>query len=293
MTYTLEDAKVQLADEYERTGQVTLTTWLDRLPQYAAELMGFAFALEGSPRQSDGTYRENWLDEGSVAEAALANACSQVEEPAVLAQRRLGELMAAVRASPRPPSSGRAQPPFKRAAIHAWVVDRMRGNQPGTSRLGVQKITYLLERSLDLGLFTEHQRMRFGPYDPTAKYKDAEPIGTKQGWIIRKGYDLLTGPEIAKVHQYAPNYLRAVDLAEELIRLLAPRTVWELETLATVEAVASDMAATGEAVDAAAVRAALARTPSWKDKLKRRNFSLQAIQDALDQLGRLGLLRQP
>ena len=290
MTFTLEEAKLHIADEYERTGQVVLDPWLDRLPQAAADLLAFAFALEGSPRRADWSGRGEWIDEGAVAERALANACKGVEGPSATAERRLGGELAAIRAYPPPPHSGKAQPPFKRAAINAWVVDRLRGERPGTSRIAAQKTTYLLERSLGLGLFTEHQRMPFGPYDPTAKYKDAEPIGKQQGWILSSGYDLLAGPKIEAVYRFAPNYLRSVDLAERLVRLLAERSPWELETWATVEAAASGLAATDEPVNAQSVRAALARIPAWEAKLKRSNFSLLAIQDALEHLARLGLV---
>jgi hypothetical protein len=290
MTFTLEEAKVHLADEYDRTGAVVLDAWLDHLPEAAAELLAFAFALEGSPRRADWSGSGGWVDEGAVAERALAEACGRVEEPGALAERRLGEEMAAIRAHPPAPQTGRARPPFKRAAINAWVVDRLRGSQPSTSRIAAQKTTYLLERSLGLGLFTEHQRMPFGPYDPTAKYKDAEPIGTKQGWITSSGYNLLAGPKIEAVYRFAPNYLRSADLAERLVRLLAERSPWELETWATVEAAASDLAATGQLIDAHSVRAALARIPAWEAKLSRQNFSLKAIQDALEHLARLGLV---
>jgi hypothetical protein len=291
MTFTLEEAKLELADEYERTGQLVIGLWLDRLPEAAAELLAFAFALEGSPRSAELLGGGEWIDEGAVAERALASACSRVEEPSAIAERRLGKEMAAIRAYPPPPQTGKAQPPFKRAAINAWVVDRLRGDQPGTSRISAQKTTYLLERSLGLGLFTEHQRMPFGPYDPTAKYKDAEPIGLKQGWITFSGYDLLAGPKIGAVYRFAPNYLRSADVAERLVRLLAERSPWELETWATVEAAAADLAASGQPVDAPSVRAALARIPAWEAKLKRRNFSIQAIQDALEHLVRLGLVQ--
>lgn len=290
MTFTLEEAKLHLADEYERTGQVVLDLWLNRLPEAAADLLAFAFALEGSPLRADWSGEGEWVDEGAVAEDAIASACRRVEEPDAIAERRLGEEMSAIRAYPPPPQTGKARPPFKRAAINAWVVDRLRGNQPGTSRIAAQKTTYLLERSLGLGLFTEHQRMPFGPYDPTAKYKDAEPIGTKQGWIISSGHDLLAGPNIGAVYRFAPNYLRSADVAERLVRLFAARSPWELETWATVEAAASDLAAIGEPVNAQSVRAALARIPAWEAKLKRRNFSLQAIKAALEHLSRLGLV---
>lgn len=291
MTFALDQAKLALADEYERTGRVALDAWLERLPQHAAELLDFAFALDDSPRRVSGSGDDEWVDEGGVAERALAHACSQLARSESDVEPTLALRMAQLRSVPRPPSGGKAPPSFKRAVINAWVVEQMRREQPGVSRIAVQKTTYLLERSLDLGLFKEHQRMRFGPYDPAAKYKDAEPIGITQGWIVRSGYNLNAGPNIANVHRYASNYLPSVEVATMLVQLLAERTPWELETWATVEAVATDLQAAGESVSAASILAALGQVPAWRDKLKRPNFSPRAIDAALQHLTRLGLLR--
>src|SRR5690606_26249010 len=135
------------------------------------------------------------------------------------------------------------------------------------------------------------RRKRFGPYDHTARYKDAEPIAEKQEWLRVSGAVIHPGKCIGNVEKYARRYVRREELARRLLQILGGLSGAELETWGTVHSAAQALEHAGEEVTAASIRALLARTPEWNSKLARSNFSDAAIQSALIHLARLRLVR--
>ena len=89
---------------------------------------------------------------------------------------------------------------------------------------------------MSLGLFGEHQPKRLGPYDHTARYKDAKPMASTQQWLRISGSVLKPGKSAEKVHAYAPRYQCEESLARQLLDILAPLSEQELETWTTVDA---------------------------------------------------------
>ena len=142
------------------------------------------------------------------------------------------------------------------------------------TRLSAQKVTHLLERALDLRLFEDHKQMRLGPYDSSARYRNAEPIAKKQGWLAIEGTVLRPGAESTRVSSYARRYVRDDRVARDLVQVLAKLSDAELETWATIEWVMRELVADRARFDPASIRARLAATPAWAPRLATARFGI-------------------
>ncbi len=196
MNSSVEFVKLEMVAAQRTAGNVDIVDWVNRYPQFRAELLEFWSWLVGTDDDAAST---------AVAEAhvalspedlasyadAVRDACLAVsfgpqmilrEAPPEL--ERLGaDLEYARRGSPvRPPQSKE----FSRAVVYTWIVRSLAEKRPRVTRLASQKVSFLLECSLELGLFDGHQRNRLGPYDSAAKYRDAEPIA-KRTWMASRG----------------------------------------------------------------------------------------------------------
>ncbi len=292
MKHDVEELKQEMLAEYERQGQVDIQSWLARFPNLPEDLLDYAFWLEGSPPLEVRVETpQAWTDEGEVAESALRSGLLRLAEGVEEEERRLARLLAQARRTvARRRGGGKARPPFRRAAVQTWVFDQLRGSHERVSRYVTYKTVYLVERALNLELFTSYQKMKAGPYDPQLRYRDAEPIALKQGWIAVAGLDLVAGKNIKEVHKYAPSYLGGVQGAREFIQFLAQVPPWDLETWTTVDTTARELIGREQPVTPEGVRAVLAASPEWKQKLKKQNFSTTRIAAAIEHLSRLGLL---
>ena len=159
------------------------------------------------------------------------------------------------------------------------------------TRLATQKTIYFLEAGLDLGLFGGFQAMPLGPYDSRARYKDAEPIAVKKNWIVPEGTVLSTGDSITEASPYAGRYLRSETLASKLVDRLASLSDVELETWATVHAVANRIPHQQLEMVVEDIRRELAADIAWAGKLRKSNFSDTKIHQTLKHLKCLGLVR--
>jgi hypothetical protein len=305
MTSMIERVQREMLDEYEREGHVDVTQWINRHPELRDEIVDFRMELELLPNQEELDRDVGpWEDEG-IAEKELERHCQALS---------LGESWTeeAVRPSPDDPRTdlgrhlqrvrseghsqqGRTPNNFRRAVIYAWTISELAANDRVATRLAVQKSTYFLERALGLGLFLDHTQQPLGPYDPSARYKDAEPIALKKLYIEKVGPTRFQGGnEIAQIQKYIGNYLFDVEAAKALIAFLATLSDHQLETLATVDWVARSLKLQEPGpASANAVVEELRKIPTWRAKLRRSNFGLLQIEEALRRLSRLGLLQRP
>jgi hypothetical protein len=152
-------------------------------------------------------------------------------------------------------------------------------------------VTYLLEHAMALGIFTEHDRKPFGPYDYKSRYRDAEPIAKKKGWLKVGGSTLRAVDDVSAIEGYAKSYLRSEDTASQFIERLVHFSDNELEVLATVHWTASELMSASQSVSPESVAAALAKSTDWSPKLERRYFTVARINEAIDFLQRLRLLK--
>jgi len=291
----LARAKLALLDLYERGVSVNIAEWVGRHPQHRDELLDYWMWLSSTTRLTD-TQRIAVAPGERIAEETLQRACMSVSlgyqwlEPSADhgdIEETLGYELERLRNLPET-KTGRAPKPFRRAAVYAWIVSNVTKEQ--VSRLTVQKTAFLLERAMNLGLFTEHRRKRFGPYDHTARYKDAEPIASKKDWLRVQDTSLAPGDSAGEARKYAVRYLKSEKLAKQLLDILVRLSDSQLETWATVEWIAGRLAHTATAPTAEDVRAALKSMPEWSDKLGRANFTTWHIEEALSALKLLRLV---
>lgn len=300
MSNELDQIRWKLLGEYEREGTVDIAAWVSRHPEYRNELLDYWIWVRGTTRLAD-IEASPAPPHDDIAETALRRAIDAlalgsgwledaVPDPVDSSElETLGQGLAVIRERPRQ-TRGSASKSFRRSAVYAWIAISLHEERPRVTRLATQKVAYLLERGLAPGLFRDHKRMPLGPYDSSAKYRDAEPIAKKREWLSIHGARLRPGRDPSEVFKYAPRYVRDADLARTLIRVLGQFSDDELETLATVDWVARSLAEADREVTPNAIREALARDPEWQPKLRKAHFTVSAIQHALQRLARLRLL---
>ena len=298
MADTADRIKFELLSEYDRTGNVDIARWVTRYPDYREEIIDFWLWARGtkpSGAEKVGPFDATDADitEESLRNAMLAvnfgrqwlSAAVDAEEPDI---ERLGAEMESVRQKPQRVS--KAPLPFKKAVVYTWVVLRLQQNRPSVSRLAVQKATYLLEWGLHLGIFVEHTRKPLGPYDSKARYKDAEPIAIKKGWLKVTGTTLRAVMNVPEVARSAARYVKSVELASQFLEFLSEYSDAQLETFATVHWAIRNIPGAHQNLSARVIERELASTPEWRDKLLRANFSADRLQEAVGFLQKLRLI---
>ena len=295
---TFLEARRKLLLDHEQGVEIKISEWLSRYPTVRDELLDYWTWLRRTPRLDsvrpvaldphDIVSKEELsraVEAISLGSAWLADAIDADEST----QIGLGRRVAALRASPRQ-TGGTAKPAFKKAAVYAWVALTIADKRGSATRLSAQKISHLLERALDLRLFEDHKQMRLGPYDSSARYRDAEPIAKKQGWLAIQGTVLKPGTASTKVGLYARRYVRDNGVAQDLVQVLANLSDDELETWATAEWVIRDLVAEGKKFDADSIRDRLSLIPAWSSKLQKPNFAPSCIADAIESMLRLRIV---
>lgn len=291
MVDTLDRLKLDLVSEYERSGRVDIAEWVRRHPAHRDELLDFWMFLSGTPRSPESSPEPDPLprlerSEAEIYEQTLKDACLAVTfgpswlNPPVDPQREtLAADLESLRGNPQ--TVRKQHLAFRKAVVCTWIVARLQRARPRVSRLAAQKVSYILEHAMNLGVFVEHDRKPLGPYDRKARYRDAEPIARKKGWLTISGSTLTAASDLSDVTGYAGTYLRSEELAGRLVDCLAPLSDDELETIATVHWIARDLEETGRPSTAQEVARALAATAEWKTKLSRSNFTESKLRVAL------------
>ena len=297
MTIDIDQVKFELLSAYKRGERVDIALWVQRFPDSGGDLLDFWVWVLGAGRREHSSSGKVPGNARSIAEDALGRACLAISlgpewlVPLVAeaeAQRLASQVGEFSRS--RPPHIPPAKRAFRRAVVCAWIVQELSSVRERVSRLAAQKTTYLLESALILGLFDEHQQRALGPYDHTARYKDAEPIAIRKNWINVSGSTLTPGNNLSEIEQYADRYLRSVRLARTLTRLLGKLTDDQLETWATVHWIAQAISNERLDLSVQAIKEALEADKKWAGKLQRSNFDEERIREALVGLTAIGLL---
>jgi hypothetical protein len=295
-----------MSEEFLRTGTVDVAEWVRGHPEYRAEILEYRLDLEWAPnaqeiRAEQGPWPyvaaartaltrhgqaiglgDAWLKD-AVVEGDEENA-EEVDPDTKLAQDLARVRSAGYR------QAGNASQAFRKAVVLAWGVKRLTALKRRTSRFTMTKVNYLLEQAMCLGVFQQHTRQRWGPYDSASKYKDAEPIIRRSKYLVIRGTSFKPGLNIDQVEKYATGYLHEPEIAARLLDRLSSLTDPELETWTTAHWAAADLLAKQQAYDPEAIRRYLAEHSEWKPKLGQANFRIDRIQAALSGLRRLGFL---
>jgi hypothetical protein len=299
MADSIEQIELEILRELDRSGRVDIANWVERYPEYRDRILEFwlwAMPVVSNGRQGESGHTaeiDATVAEQSLRDAALAvNLGSQwlqpPLDPELTALEKLGEQLEVARRQPR--QSTKAPVPFRKAVVCAWLVSVLEERRGWVSRLALQKSAYILECSLELQIFVDHRRQRLGPYDHNARYRDAEPIAKKKGWLTIAGSRLHASADSRELTRYVSRYVRSENAALGLVSWLSQRSDEELETLATVLWSACEIVRAGGSATTHAVAEVLARTPEWSGKLKRANFSAERVGDALKYLTALRLI---
>ncbi|HYR09254.1 MAG TPA: hypothetical protein VEQ60_15830 [Longimicrobium sp.] len=299
MNESIDSIKHKMVEEHEQTGEVDLERWLDESPDLPDELLEYATLLNLMGPDEDEDVRPEpslWVDHGNVAKNAMRQAMEGLLEqgghdPDLLLGYELSQ--AKENARPVPPHVSPATPAFRRAVVYTWTIDVLLRTRGEANRKGAQKITYLLERALELDLFTRHKREAAGVYDHEARYVDAEPISIgERGWLAYTDSEtrFMAGPNLAAGLDYAERYIGDLYVAERFAVRLARLSDAELETWTTVDSCAVTLMNAGRPVTVEAVKQVLRGDKKWKHKLTQPNFTDTAIQEAIGHLVSLGLI---
>jgi hypothetical protein len=300
MAETLDRLKLDLVSAYARGANVDIADWVRRYPIYRDEILDFWVWLKGMPRSTEsdsepegGHHLEP--SESYVYGRLLRDSCLAVTfgaewlKPAVDSEREaLSVELEALRQQP-PSDRGRAVA-FPKAVVCTWIVAQLQTERPRVTRLAVQKVMYVLEEAMRLGIFTEHDRKRLGPYDRTARYKNAEPIAKSKGWLRISGTTFSATDNLSEVSRYVAGYLRSEGIARRLVTQLAPLSDDELETVATVHSIGKELSAAERSMTLDEIKRVLAQSPVWQEKLTRANFTPSKIEEAMRFLQELRLL---
>ena len=279
----------ELVEAFEAGDNPAIESYVTRYPEHRDELLDFWIVLSSSERLDESVLdrperdRLSEIERESIRDLLLAaslgpemlDRASEEDDQAT----EIGAELERIRGV-QYTFGGKAPVAFRRIAVYAWIAGVL-SEQAGTgvSRLRVQKVAYLLEHGLALGVFKKHAKYRYGPYDPTLTYRDAEPGCLKAKYLEKAAEDLLqAGPKLTKAMEYARRYLREESVARAFVVYLSSLDEWALETLTTVHSLVAEL---GSEADAGAITRALEADPKWQSKLRRGNFSTGRIQEAL------------
>lgn len=297
---SVDDVKKRMLDEFESGKDPDIAAYIRAVPEARDSLLDYWVLLISTSRLADlrldedrGAPNLDAIEREAVRDLGLAaylgsewllQAASDRE--AVLAS--LGAEMKRLRDTPYT-FGGKAPVTFRRIAVYGWITGILSGDgSQGVSRMRVQKAAYLLENSLELGVYRKHKKHRFGPYDSSLTYRDAEPECLRKGYLVRGKDQLLRpGPKHSQAAKYAVWYVREETVARALIEVLRAFDEWTLETLTTVHAVCDQLNETNITVET--VMNAIADDDSWRDKLQRRSFTPERITEAIRILATLRL----
>lgn len=283
----LEAAFEGMLREYEYTGDIRVTDWIRQFPAHAGTLIDFASVLKVSGDvNTAGQVTGPWPDEGG----AVAKALERHRQDELHTEVRLGKRLAAARSQAASARGAKGRRKFRQAAVYAWTFDVLRGGAKRLEAYTVGKSAYLLEQSLRLELFEDHQQMAYGPYDPRLKYGSPRTIAANRRWFtaVNNYADLEVGENIDEVWKYAPKYVGDEDVARSFLRYIAELSFEELEVLTTVLWTVKQQGEPGTSVDAQNVLDWLRE--HWREKTTRAHFNSKSISSAIRRLERFGML---
>ena len=281
----------RIRDEYDLTGRVPARLWLERYPEHRAELERLIREITGELDLSEEAPSE-WPDRDAMIERVISQEMDKIQLERT--QRRLGKGFAELRRMPEPTGSPRR----KRPRIYAWVVTKL--NEAAASAVDAVNagVIDMVKTAKSVDILRQLAGISgynfvpapHGPLDHSL-YMDAG-VARKEGWLAPKeGYVLRPGPNAQTGVSEAVPYLRDPALAEELVRLVAPYSGWELGVWTTVLFAVKKLLGRGEAVTLESVTAGILEEEEWKEgKLDWEEFSDENIMAALGHLARLGLV---
>ncbi len=177
--------------------------------------------------------------------------------------------------NPTAPSSEKTHNPQINEAVLIAILAKGFGSEAfPLGRKRYTKLSYLLHRRFDHRA-EGYLKKAAGPYNPATKYKGAEAIAKKNGYIREHKSGAYSGFVAAENIAQAETYFQKWygEEARQWVEQFHYSKNDELELLATVDMAMEDLRTAGQEVNQAGVRQIIESDPEWKPKLAREIFS--------------------
>lgn len=290
--------RLRILNEFERSGVLDVDSWVEQSPEYADQIREFAASFRDDvdddirlPLDLPGSaVRETIQMSRDIAEQMFAQAGHDLD-------RWLGaEIQNSRREGAHRLPLLEADWVAGREVMYPWTAGQLLRMGVRTDHFRTQKTTYLLEKALGWGLFTQHKRTAAGRYDPEIPEPGGiEDLAVEKRYLKRvsgsRYYQL--GTRIQDLDIEVDQFVPDVDLAVRLIKRLSRIEKDTLETWTTVEDAAEYLVANNKRVSVPAVRVAIVALWGKKNghaKLNAANFDSASIIEALRSLGKLGYI---
>lgn len=283
MSDELSRIRQEIRNELDSTGRVAIEHWLAEYPDYRAELEAFIGSL-GADITPDLAEPASWPDGGAMVRRLIAESTARFIEERK--ERRLGKRRSAF----SPVVGVHVNPVIVRPRVYADLVHRLSAlTEEAVDLVKLAKAAHVEIRYFGLQGFKFVPAAK-GPLDDD--FYRALGVAKREGWIEPAGkHHLRPGPRIAEVEDEVSEYLRDPELADQLARVLAPYSGWELGVWTTVLWTSEKLVERGEPIGLASVKRGILEEPKWKvGKIEWREFSDVSIVDALGHLSRLRLI---
>lgn len=149
-----------------------------------------------------------------------------------------------------------------------------------------QKLSYFYKRHANMNI-DEYTKKAMGPYNSKLKYKGAENIAIRNGYVKNvRNRGIVATNKIAKVKEYYNRYYNSADM-QWLDANFHYENNNNLEVLATVDYAINDLVSQNKAITLANIKTYIASDEEWKPKLDLDYFTDKAIVNAMEKIKKL------
>lgn len=149
-----------------------------------------------------------------------------------------------------------------------------------------QKLSYFYKRHANMNI-DEYTKKAMGPYNSKLKYKGAENIAIRNGYVKNvRNRGIVATNKIAKVKEYYNRYYNSADM-QWLDANFHYENNNNLEVLATVDYAINDLVIQNKAITLANIKTYIASDEEWKPKLDLDYFTDKAIVNAMEKIKKL------
>lgn len=175
---------------------------------------------------------------------------------------------------------------FKDAILISILAYKFGSEQYPLGAFRRQKLSYFYKRHANMNI-DEYTKKAMGPYNSKLKYKGAENIAIRNGYVKNvRNRGIVATSEIVKAEEYYNRYYNAADMQWLDINFHYENNN-NLEVLATVDYAINDLVSQNKAITLANIKTYMASDEEWKPKLELDYFTDNAIIKAMEKIKEL------
>lgn len=175
---------------------------------------------------------------------------------------------------------------FKDAILISILAYKFGSEQYPLGAFRRQKLSYFYKRHANMNI-DEYTKKAMGPYNSKLKYKGAENIAIRNGYVKNvRNRGIVATSEIVKAEEYYNRYYNAADMQWLDINFHYENNN-NLEVLATVDYAINDLVSQNKAITLANIKTYIASDEEWKPKLDLDYFTDKAIVNAMEKIKKL------